>query len=175
MSNPTITRPDATEYPATVANYLQLVPEGDLLSILAAQADDLARLVGKLNDEQSLMRHPPYTWSIKQVVGHLADCERVFGYRALRLARNDKTPLPGFDENAYMQFANFDRCPIGDLVAEFELLRRSHLAMFRHLEADAWLRIGVVNSHPMSVRAVACVMAGHAQHHLIILHKRLGG
>lgn len=82
MSNPTITRPDATEYPATVANYLQLVPEGDLLSILAAQADDLARLVGKLNDEQSLMRHPPYTWSIKQVVGHLADCERVFGYRA---------------------------------------------------------------------------------------------
>lgn len=84
------------------------MPEGDIVSILAAQLDNLVRLVGKLSDEQSLLRHPPYTWSIKQVVGHLTDCERVFGDRALRLARNDTTPLPGFDENAYMLYATFD-------------------------------------------------------------------
>jgi hypothetical protein len=93
----------------------------------------------------------------------------------MRLARNDQTPLPGFDENAYVQFAGFDRCPVSELLAEFELLRRSHVVMFRQLEADAWSRIGVVNNHPMTVRAIACVMIGHAQHHLNILQKRLGG
>lgn len=175
MSRPAIARPNSTEYSAAVAHYIQLVPAGDIVSILAAQADDLVRLVGTLSDEQALVRHPPYTWTIKQVVGHLTDCERVFGYRAMRLARNDTTPLPGFDENAYMQSADFDRCPVIDLLAEFELLRRSHLALLRHLAADAWLRSGVVNNHPMTVRAIACVMAGHTQHHLTILQKRLGG
>jgi hypothetical protein len=173
MPSPAIPRPDATEYSTAVANYVQLVVEADILSILAAQPAELVQLVGELNDEQSLVRHPPYTWTIKQVVGHMTDCERVFGYRAMRLARNDTTPLPGFDENAYMRFADFDRCPLSDLVAEFELLRRSHVIMLRSLEADAWLRAGVVNNHAMTVRAVAWVMAGHAQHHLNILHKRL--
>ena len=175
MPSATIARPAESEYSTEVADYIRLVPEGDIQAILEAQSDDLARLVGKLSDEQSLVQHPPYTWSIKQVVGHMTDCERVFGYRALRLARNDATPLPGFDENSYMQFANFDACPFAKLVAEFELLRRSHRLMFQHLEPDAWLRSGVVNNHRTTVCAIAFVMAGHAKLHLDILQKRLGG
>jgi hypothetical protein len=175
MSGPTLARPEPSEYSRAVANYIGMVPEGDLLSILAAQPGDLVRLVGTLSEKESLLRHPPYTWTIKQVVGHMTDCERVFGYRTMRLSRNDATALPGFDENAYMLSIDFDRCPLGDLVSEFELLRGSHVVMLRHLDADAWLRAAVVNGHPMTARAVACVMAGHAEHHLRILRKRLGG
>lgn len=175
MSAPALMRPDIDEYSSQMGNYVQLVPAGDLLAILEAQLDDLTRLVDSLSDEQSLVRHAPYTWSIKQVVAHLIDCERVFGYRALRIARNDATPLAGFDDNAYMRFSDPDRWPISELVAEFEFARRSHLLMIRHFEADAWLRRGQVNDHPLTVRAMVCVMAGHVQHHLSILHKRLAG
>lgn len=175
MTSPTVDRPDATEYSPAVADYIRLVPAGDILEILSLQREELAKLVGPLNDAQALVHHPPYTWSIKQVVGHLTDCERIFGYRAMRLARHDSTPLASFDENAYMALADFDRCPLGELLAEFELLRRSHLKLFRHLTPQAWLYCGTVNNHPMTARAVACVMAGHAQHHLNILRKRLGG
>jgi hypothetical protein len=171
----TIARPDPAEYSPALADYIRLVPEGDLLATLAAQADDLAGLVAKLSDAQALTRHPPYTWSIKQVVGHLIDCERVFGYRAMRLARNDATPLAGFDENAYMRFVDFDRYPIAELATEFDALRRSHLALFRHLDPDALLRTAIVNGSPITVRAIAHVMAGHTAHHLAILHARLEG
>jgi hypothetical protein len=149
------------------------VPEGDLLATLAAQSDELRRLVGGLSDAQALAHHAPYTWSTKQVVGHLLDCDRVFGYRALRLARADATPLPGFDENAYMLSVDFDRYPLAELVDEFDALRRSHVAMFRHLEPAAFARGAVVNAHPITVRAIAYVMAGHTAHHLAILRKRL--
>ena len=175
MREPITTRPAADEYPAAVANYVQLVPAGNLLTVLAAQVEDLAALIAPLNESDALARHAPYAWTIKQVIGHLTDCERVFGYRSLRIARNDKTPLPGFDENAYMEAVDFDRCPISELLEEFSLLRRSHQLMLGQLAADAWLCTGVVNAHAMSTRAVACVMAGHAQHHLNILHKRLTG
>ena len=173
MTSPATARPDPSEFSPVVADYIALVPPGDLLTILADQAEELKRLVGGLTDEQALVHHAPYTWSTKQVLGHLADCERVFGYRAMRVARNDATPLPGFDENAYMRAVDFDRWPVGELLEEFALLRRSHVLLFRYLPDDAWLRSSEVNGHTMTTRAVACVMAGHMQHHLQILRKRL--
>lgn len=175
MHHPALTRPEAGEYSSQMGNYVRLVPAGDVLSMLEVQRDQLNQLVGGLGDEQALALHAPYTWSIKQVNGHLTDCERVFGYRALRLARNDATPLPGFDENGYMRFSDPNRWPVSELLAEFDLTRRSHLLMLRHLEVDAWLRRGLVNDHPLTVRAMVCVMAGHVQHHLLILRQRLAG
>jgi hypothetical protein len=149
------------------------VPEGDVLDVLHQQLPEMTALLAPLDDAQSLIRHAPYTWTIKQVIGHMTDCERVFGYRALRLARHDVTPLPGFDENAYMDAVDFDRVPLGDLVSEFESLRRSHLAMIAQFDGSAWEFAGTVNDHRMTTRAVVHVMAGHAAHHLAILHQRL--
>src|SRR5262245_10034883 len=131
------TPPDVSEYSAAVENYIRLVPEGDVLDVLREQVAELKSLLSPLDNAQALTLHAPYTWTIKQVVGHMNDCERVFGYRALRLARQDATPLPGFDENAYMTAVDFDRVPLGELLAEFEVLRRSHLSMVEQLDPSA--------------------------------------
>lgn len=172
-ANPAFQRPARSEYAEGVENYICLVPPGDLIEIVVSQAQELAGLIGGLSDAEALVHHAPYTWSIKQVLGHLADCERVFGYRLMRVARNDATPLPGFDENAYMRNVDFDEYPAADLLEEVLLLRSSYVHMLRHLPDEAWLRQGHVNGHAMTARAIACVMVGHMQHHLNILAKRL--
>src|SRR5262249_8083458 len=118
-------------------------------------------------------RPPPYTWSIKEVVGHLADTERVMGYRALRFARGDATPLPGFDENEYAKIANFDRLPLPALVSELDVVRRSHLILFPNMPADAWDRGGEANQNHVTVRALAYILVGHGRHHTAIVRKRL--
>jgi DinB superfamily len=168
-------RPTADEYAPPFDPYIKLVPEGDILEKLDEQLGRLQALLKPLSEAQALTLHAPYTWSLKQVVGHLTDCERIFGYRALRLGRNDATPLPGFDENQFMQFADFNTWPMPELLEEFSLVRRGHLQLYRHLTADAWQRRGTVIDHPMTPRALAYVMAGHAEHHLAIIKKRLAG
>ncbi len=174
MSVAIIAHPDAREYGPGFGNYIQLIPECDIATYLETQRAEFEDLLTDLSDQASLAHHAPYTWSIRQVLGHVTDCERIFGYRAMRIARNDATPLPLFDDQSYVRVANFDRRPLSALLAEFDALRRSHILMLRHLEPEAWLRRGVVNNAPMSVRAMGYSIAGHAQHHLDILHKRLG-
>jgi hypothetical protein len=173
MSSTDFAHPEATEYGPGFGSYIQLVTPCDVPAFLEAQSADLQNLLQGLSEHESLVHHAPYTWSIRQVVGHVTDCERVFGYRAMRIARNDPTPLPTFDDQPYVRVANFDRRHLTDLLDEFAALRRSHIMMLRHLEPEAWFRRGVVNDAPMSVRAMAYSIAGHAKHHLDILHKRL--
>lgn len=169
------TRPEASEYAPYYGKYIALVPEGDILALLEAQLTDILAPLRGLSETEANTRHPPYTWSIKEVVGHLIDSERVFGYRALRFARNDATPLAGFDENAYVPAAGFDALPLTELLAELEVVRRSHLWLFRHLPEEAWQRTGIANESRVSVRALAWILAGHVQHHGAILRKRLTG
>jgi hypothetical protein len=166
-------RPATTEYAPVYANYIALVPEDDILAALEEQSEQMFGLLRAVPEAQGGVRHPPYTWSIREVVGHLTDSERIFACRALRFARGDATPLPGFDENAYARVAAFDRLPLADLVSELETARHSHLWLFRNLPAEAWLRTGVANGHVISVRALAYVLAGHARHHTGILRQRL--
>lgn len=166
-------RPDAAEYATYFGKYMALVPDGDIVATLDTQRDELVGLLRDLSDAEANTRHAPYTWSIKEVVGHLIDAERVFGYRALRFARADATPLPGFDENAYAAAANFDAWPLGELLAEIEAVRRGHVWLYRHLPEAAWQRSGEANGVRLSVRALAWTLAGHVQHHLIILRRRL--
>jgi hypothetical protein len=173
MSDPT-TRPASDEYAAAFETYIRLVPDGDIVPLLEEQLRRTEALLRPLSEAQALAVHPPYTWTLKQVLGHVTDGERVFGYRALRLGRNDPTPLPGFDENLFMQFSDFNACPMSDLIDEFSLVRRGHLLLFQHLVPEAWTRRGNVNGHPATCRALAYVMAGHAEHHLAIAKKRLG-
>jgi hypothetical protein len=166
-------RPQSTEYAPFYANYVALAPDQDVLAALGTQLDDMLALLDGVEEETGNTRHPPYTWSVKQVVGHLTDAERVFGHRAFRFGRNDPTPLPPFDENVYVDNAPFDACPLKGLAAEFEWSRRGNLSMFRHLPPEGWLRWGVANDNKVTVRALAFILLGHARHHLAILQKRL--
>src|SRR5689334_2824348 len=166
-------RPDPSEYAPYYSKYLAHVPEDDILTALGEQMESTLALLRAAPEAKASVRHPPYAWTVKDVVGHLTDCERVFGYRALRIARGDATPLPGFDENAYARAAGADRVPLGDLAAEFEAVRRSHLGLFRRLPVAAWTRLGVANDSPVSVRALAYIMLGHERHHAAILRERL--
>jgi hypothetical protein len=166
-------RPDPSEFASSYANYVALVPEDDILTAMRSDLSEVVSFLSGVPEAEACRRHPPYTWSVKEVVGHVTDAERIFGYRALRFARSDTTPLPGFDENAYAQVAGFDRQPLRDLVAEFDFVRRSHLALFEHLDDVAWTRGGTANGQGISVRALAYIIVGHQRHHVAILRRRL--
>jgi len=170
----TASKPDATEFAPYYGRYISLVPDGDVLVTLEKQLEDMASLSRNTPESEGNKRHPPYTWSVKEVIGHLIDAERVFGYRALWFARNDSTALPGFEQNDFVRNADFDSIPLRELVDELESVRRSHLLFFRHLNDEAWLRRGTASDNVISVRAVAFILAGHTIHHLGILKKRLG-
>lgn len=165
-------RPNPTEYAEYFGRYILKVPDGDVVEILAQQIEDTVRLLAGVTDQQALVRYAPGKWSVKEVVGHIADTERVMSYRALRFARGDAAPLAGFDENAFVAHAGFDRRPLGDLVEELRAVRRATVALFRGLDPEAALRRGVANEKPVSVRALAYIIAGHERHHREILADR---
>jgi hypothetical protein len=167
-------RPDPSEHSAYHANYISRVVGDDPIAALRSGLESTRTLLAGLPDDVAMTRHPPYTWSIKEVIGHLIDAERIFGYRALRFARGDTTPLPSFEENSYAVEANSDACSIDHLADEFADLRRSHIAFFEGLPDAAWDRRGVASDVEVSVRALAFIMAGHEEHHASILRKRLG-
>ncbi len=165
-------RPEATEYTAFHGTYVSLVPEGDVLAVLHDQLRVVAELVSGVTREQESFRYAPRKWSVRQVFGHLADAERIFGYRVLCIARGQKEPLPPFDENLFVETANFDARSLGDLAGEWRLLREASLAMMSGLDEAAWARICVTSGSPVSARAFAWIAAGHLRHHLGILRDR---
>jgi len=167
-------RPESDEIPAHFVGYIGRVPESDPVAVLAAQIDVTAALFRGLSETDALKRYAPGKWSVKEIVGHLADTERIMAYRALRIARGDETPLPGFDENAYVPLAKFDARPLSDLVAELRTTRAATLALFRSFDDDAWRRRGTASGKPVSVRAIGYMIPGHERHHEEILKPRYG-
>ena len=165
-------RPAAIEHASHFERYIKLVPEGDLVETLARQSDEALGLLRALSEEKAGHRYAPGKWSIKEVVGHVTDAERVFAYRALALARGDQGSLPSFDENVYAGLAGFERMPLADVLSGFDIVRQSSLMLLRPLDAEAWVRVGTVGGHATSVRAMAFVIAGHAHHHVNILRER---
>lgn len=168
----TIPRPAAAEYAPYYGRYIDKVPEGDLLGTLEDQARETQTLLAGLSDAKALHRYAPGKWSIKEVIGHVTDAERVFSYRALRFARADSTALPGFDENAWVPPGNFDARALKDLAAELDAVRRATIALFRGLDPAALARGGTASDNPVSVRAIAWIIAGHERHHVALLHER---
>jgi hypothetical protein len=167
-----IVKPEEDEHAPYYSRYIDLVPDGDILGTLAGQIGVTLTELRLISDADSLLRYAPGKWSVREVVGHMIDTERIFGYRALRIARGDRTPLPGFEQDDYIAAASFDAHPWADLIDEFYAVRRSNLAMFRGLTPEAWLRKGIANNNPMSVRAAAYMIAGHERHHLGVIRDK---
>lgn len=165
-------RPENNEYAEFYANYVSLVEEADVVSALQKQPDELKNLLAALPEEKANFRYAEGKWSVKELLGHIIDGERVFSYRALRISRGDKTPLAGFEENSYVAGGNFSNSNLADLLEEFSLLRAANVLLFKNLTDAAWLRTGTASDAIVSVRALAFIMVGHVRHHANILRDR---
>jgi hypothetical protein len=172
MSAAAPARPEAGEYAPYYEKYVSLVPEGDIVETLERQSADTLALLRSLDEGRGSSRYAEGKWSVKEVVGHVMDGERVFAYRALCFARGERAPLPGFDQDDYMRDAAFDARTLGSLVEEYESVRAATLSLLRSLDAAAWQRRGTASDNPVSVRALAHIIAGHELHHVKILRER---
>ena len=164
--------PATTDYAPHYAKYIQLVPDGDLLDMMVAQARDYERLLASLSEEQGNFRYAPDKWTIKEALGHVTDAERVFTYRILRFARADQTPLPGFEQDDYVRASNCSSRKLSDLLDEFAAVRRASIALVRSLDDKAWLRRGIASGKEITVLALVFVVIGHAQHHQRLFEER---
>jgi len=169
-----MTRPATTEYDPHFGRYVDLVQEPEILPVLEGQIGVLRRLASAARGDRELFRYAPGKWTVRQVAGHLVDCERVFGYRAFVFSRLDQTGLPGFDENAYVDQARFNDVPLADLVDEFVLVRQANLRVLNLLDDDRWAASGVANNRRITLRALGFLMGGHVRHHLNGLRERYG-
>lgn len=168
-----ISKPLSGEYDPYTIRYINLLPDdGLILKYLADNASTTSSLLLSLSDEQLRYRYEPGKWTIKDILQHITDDERVFAYRALRIARNDQTPLPGFDQDPYVVMAEANNRSIGVLVQEFLAVRTATVALFTNLPDEAWNRTGTANNHAVSVRALAYILAGHEVHHRNIITKK---
>jgi DinB family protein len=165
-------RPAANEYAPPYAQYISLVPGDDVLSVLGSQLPQITAMFSGRSERDGNFRYAPDKWSVKEVVGHLADTERIMAYRALCIARGDQTPIPGFEQDDYVRGARFSPRKLDDLVAEFTDVRMATLAFFRSLDAEAWGARGVANKNEVTVRALAFIIAGHVLHHRRVLEER---
>jgi hypothetical protein len=169
-------RPTAEEFVPAFADYVAEIGEGeDLLAVLGGQLDEALARLGGLPASRGDYRYAPGKWSIKDVVGHLSDTERIFAGRALWIARSERTPQPGFDDQAWVAMTGAERRTLADMIEEWGYVRRATLALLQGLAPEAWHRRGVAGDGPISVRALAYVIAGHTRHHLRVLEARYLG
>ena len=172
LAQHSIPRPPTAEYDPYYQTYLAKLPKGELLEILEAQWEELGCLLEELDDAAADYRYAAGKWSVKEVLGHLLDAERIFAYRLLRIARGDATPLAGFDENDYVAAADFGARPLESILEEYDLVRGHTLALIRGLDEGCFLRTGTCNGKAISARALAWIIAGHEHHHMTVLKER---
>ncbi len=165
-------RPQPNEAASYYSTYIDRVTSDDILAVLATQLNEAIDFLSTISEEQSLHRYAPEKWSMRELLGHVNDGERVFMFRALWFARGFEDPLPSFDQEISFKAAESDRVSWASHVDEFRVIRGTTLALFRNLPEDAWLRSGVASDNSVTVRAIAYIVAGHVAHHLAILRER---
>lgn len=165
-------RPAVTEYAQAYAGYVALVPDEDILAAIEEQSSVTQKLLASLDESKAAFRYAESKWSVKEVLGHFIDAERIFAYRALAIARGETQPLPGFDENDYVRHAGFDSWRLGDLSEHYALVRRASIVLFRNFPKEAWDRRGIASDNPITVRAIAWIIVGHERHHVKVLRDR---
>ena len=167
-----ISAPDQSEHDPYYSRYTSLVRTTDILATLRQQLPETVQLFSALREEQANFRYAPGKWSIKEMLGHVIDTERIFAYRALRAARNDRTPMAGFEQDDYVQYGPFGKARLADLLEELGHVRSATVDMFRALDNEAWMRRGIANNSEISVRAIAYILAGHELHHRKVLQEK---
>ncbi|TFE22733.1 DinB family protein [Cohnella luojiensis] len=165
-------RPTKDEYGAYYEQYISLVPTGNIQDILREQLRNTSDFLASLTMDQGNYRYAPDKWSLKEVIGHINDNERVMAYRLLRFARGDKTELTGYDQDTFMAGVSFDTQSMAELIEDYAAIRQSTLTLLRGLSEQAWSRIGTANQNKMSVNVLAYIIAGHEIHHLKIIRER---
>jgi uncharacterized damage-inducible protein DinB len=168
----TIARPEPGEYAPYYDRYISLIEGADILTTLDAQRRQTMLLLSGRDDEDGDIRYAPDKWSAKEVLGHVCDTERIFAYRALRIARADRTPIEGFEQDDYVRNSPFETRPLAEVIDDYLAVRRATLTLLRNLDDAAWLRRGIANQNEVSVRAVAYLIAGHELHHRRILEEK---
>ena len=172
MSATAPARPEPGEYAPYYEKYVSLVPDADLVGTLERQGAETLALLRSLDEEKGRHRYEPGKWSVKQLVGHISDGERIFSYRALAFARGDAQPLPSMEQEEWMAGADCDARTLSDLADEFGTVRAATLHLLRHLPPEAWARRGTASDNEVTVRALAYIIAGHEAHHVRILRER---
>ena len=167
-----IAAPEPSEYAPYYDRYISLVEGADIVRALEQQGAEMVAMLSDLTERQATFRYAPHKWSLKDVLGHVTDSERVFAYRALRIARGDATPLPGFEQDSYVRAAMSGNRALGELLDEFAAVRQASRMLFRSLDADAWMRRGVTDQKDVSVRALAYIIGGHELHHRKIIQEK---
>ncbi|HEY7682374.1 MAG TPA: DinB family protein [Gemmatimonadales bacterium] len=167
-----ISRPVPEEFPPYYGTYIKQVAGEDALPVLISQRESTRSFLAGIPESRASFRYAPDKWSLREIIGHLSDSERVFAYRMLRFARADQAPLAGFDENAYVPAGEFERRSLADVAAEFTAVRDASLAMIRSFDEAALARRGSANGKEISVRALAWVLPGHEAHHLKVIRER---
>ena len=167
-----IGRPQPNEAAPYYSTYIDRVTSDDIVAVLTTQLDETVAFLSVISEEQSLQRYAPDKWSMRELLGHVNDGERVFMYRAMWFARSFEDPLPSFDQEISFKAAGSDNVSWASHIAEFRAIRSSTLAFFRNLPADAWQRSGIASDNPVSVRAIAYIVAGHLSHHVGVLRER---
>jgi uncharacterized damage-inducible protein DinB len=165
-------RPEKSEYNSYYVPYVNLVREGDIVAILSESADDTIKLLNAITENQGLYTYGPGKWSIKEVIGHITDTERIMNYRILCIARGEEASLPGFDENSYVQMANFNSQSVQELLENYSAVRHATIQLLKGLDNNAWVRKGTANHSEVTVRAIAYIIAGHELHHRQVIVER---
>ncbi|MCU5376248.1 DinB family protein [Bacillus cereus] len=168
-------RPQVSEYNSYYATYISLVSDGNIIHILEQQIKETNLLLKRISDSEGLFRYAPTKWSIKEVIGHIADTERIMAYRLLAIARGETAELPGYNDEMYVLKAAFDKQSMQDLLENFIVVRQSTLHLLKSLDKDTWLQRGNANKSEVTVRALAYIIAGHELHHLQIIKERYLG
>ncbi|MEO2077941.1 MAG: DinB family protein [Bacillus sp. (in: firmicutes)] len=165
-------RPLTSEYPEYYVPYVDLVPEGDLLTILNEDLKSTMALFEGISNEEGHFRYAPDKWSIKEVLGHMTDTERIMSYRLLRIGRGDQTALAGFNENEFVEGSQINNQSINDILEDFVATRKATITLIKNMPAEAWSYKGNANNTEVTTRAIGYIIAGHAIHHKKIISER---
>jgi hypothetical protein len=169
-----MTRPQSTEAASYYFNYIDLITSDEIVPVMESQMDETLRFLEGISEEQSLTSYAPGKWTIRELLNHVNDGERIFLGRAVWFARGFQDPLPSFEQDVAVQAAKANQTPWSELVEEFRTVRLSTLSFFKHLPDEAWSRSGVASDNPVSVRAIAYIIAGHVAHHTQVLTEKYG-